>query len=104
MTSGYFPGGYGSPFDDFFARYLAGGGGPRDPRQRIDITQLLSERARQLVNTAARHAAETGSPDLDTDHLLWAMTEDETVRQLLGRTGADLVQLRERLDGLPSRG
>ena len=71
MTSGYFPGPYGSPFDDFFARYM---GGPRQPRQRIDITQLLSEQARELVNAAARRAAEVGSADLDTDHLLWAMT------------------------------
>ena len=38
MTSGYFPGSYGSPFDDFFARYM---GGARQPRQRIDITQFL---------------------------------------------------------------
>src|SRR5215218_9712819 len=26
MTSGYFPGPYGSPFDDFFARYMQGRG------------------------------------------------------------------------------
>ncbi len=30
MTSGFFPGPYGSPFDDFFARYL--GGEQRAPR------------------------------------------------------------------------
>jgi hypothetical protein len=47
MTSGYFPGPYGSPFDDFFARYM---GGARQPRQRVDITQFLSEQARELVN------------------------------------------------------
>ena len=86
MTSGYFPGPYGSPFDDFFARYM---GGARQPRQRIDITQFLSEQARELVNAAARRAAEMGSPDLDTDHLLWAMTEEEPTQQLIGRAGAD---------------
>src|SRR5918911_1371607 len=91
MTSGYFPGPYGSPFDDFFARYM---GGSRQPRQRIDITQFLSEQARELVNAAARRAAETGSPDLDTDHLLWAMTEEEPTRQLIGRASADPAQLR----------
>ena len=89
MTSGFFPGGSGSPFDDFFARYLAGGGSPRQPRQRIDITQFLSERARELVNTAARRAAEMGSPDLDTDHLLWAMTEEESTQHLLSRAGVN---------------
>jgi ATP-dependent Clp protease ATP-binding subunit ClpC len=104
MTSGFFPGGYGSPFDDFFARYMAGGGGPRQPRQRIDITQFLSERARELVNTAARRAAETGSADLDTDHLLWAMTEEQATQHLLGRAGVNPGQLRQQLDGMPSRG
>src|SRR3954451_5095667 len=101
MTSGYFPGPYGSPFDDFFARYM---GGARQPRQRIDITQFLSEQARELVNAAARRAAEMGSPDLDTDHLLWGMTEEERTRQLIGRAGADPAQLRAELDNLPRRG
>ena len=101
MTSGYFPGSYGSPFDDFFARYLSGA---RQPRQRVDITQFLSEQARELVHAAARRAAEAGSPDLDTDHLLWAMTEDESTRQLLGRAGTDPAQLRAELDGLPRHG
>ena len=101
MTSGFFPGPYGSPFDDFFARY---GGGPRGPRQRIDITQFLSEQARELVTAAARRAAEVGSPDLDTEHLLWAMTETEGTRQLLSRTGTDPAQLRSDLDELPRRG
>src|SRR3954451_15940671 len=101
MTSGYFPGPYGSPFDDFFARYM---GGARQPRQRVDITQFLSEQAREVVNAAARRAAEVGSPDLDTDHLLRAMTEEEPTRQLISRAGADPAQLRAELDGLPRRG
>src|SRR5688500_3864270 len=101
MTSGYFPGPYGSPFDDFFARYM---GGARQPRQRVDITQFLSEQARELVNAAARRAAEVGSPDLDTDHLLWAMTEEEPTRQLISRAGADPAQLRAELDAMPRRG
>jgi ATP-dependent Clp protease ATP-binding subunit ClpC len=101
MTNAYFPGPYGSPFDDFFARYM---GGARQPHQRVDITQFLSEQARELVNAAARRAAERGSPDLDTDHLLWAMTEEEPTRQLISRAGADPAQLRAELDGLPRRG
>jgi ATP-dependent Clp protease ATP-binding subunit ClpC len=101
MTSGYFPGGYGGSYDDLFGGYA--GGGPRQPR-RIDITQLLTERARELVNTAARRAAETGSSDLDTDHLLWAMTEDDALRQLISRAGADVTQLRTLLEQQPPRG
>src|SRR3954449_13537006 len=101
MTSGYFPGPYGSPFDDFFARYMGGAG---QPRQRVDITQFLSEQARELVNAAARRAAEMGSPDLDTEHLLWAMTEEESTQHLLSRAGVNPGQLRQQLEGMPSRG
>ncbi|MCU1612529.1 MAG: ATPase domain protein [Frankiales bacterium] len=99
-----FPGGYGQgPFDDFFARYGgAGAGGPRGPR-RIDITQFLSERARQLISDAARHAAEAGSQDLDTQHLLWAMTQEESTRHFLARAGADPDDLRRQLEA-PERG
>jgi ATP-dependent Clp protease ATP-binding subunit ClpC len=98
-----FPGPYGqSPFDDFFARYLGGGPGQR-PR-RIDITQLLSEQARELVSAAARHAAEAGSADLDTDHLLWAMTDDATARRLLAAAGADPDDLHRQLGGAAPSG
>jgi len=96
-----FPGDYAAgpfgqgPFDDFLARYLGGGG--QRPR-RIDITQLLSEQARELVGAAARRAAEAGSADLDTEHLLWAMTQDQTTRRLLAAAGTDPDQLRRELD------
>jgi ATP-dependent Clp protease ATP-binding subunit ClpC len=103
MTSGHYPGGYGSPFDEFFARYMQGEG-QRQPRQRIDITQFLSEQARELVNVAARRAAETGSADLDTDHLLWAMTEQESTRRLISRAGADPQYVRDQLEALGNRG
>jgi ATP-dependent Clp protease ATP-binding subunit ClpC len=63
----------------------------------VDITQLLSEQARELVSSAARHAAEAGSPDLDTQHLLWAMTEDETTRRWLSAVGADPDELRRQV-------
>src|SRR3954462_517042 len=98
-----FPGPYGqSPFDDFIARYLGGAPGQR-PR-RIDITALLTEQARELVSAAARHAAGRGSPDLDTEHLLWAMTEDATTPRLLSRPALDPAARRRRRDGAPPRG
>ncbi|MGY1761879.1 ATP-dependent Clp protease ATP-binding subunit [Geodermatophilus sp. SYSU D00779] len=102
MTTPFFPGPYGSPFDDFFARYL--GGEQRTPRQRVDITQFLSQQARELVNAAAREAVSTGSADLDTEHLLWAMTGDETTRQFLSRSGTDPDRLRAELEQQLTRG
>jgi len=75
-----------SPFDDFLARFY--GAAPHRP-QRIDIGQLMTEQARELVREAASQAAEWGDPDLDTDHLLWAATRQEPVRRLLVAAGAD---------------
>src|SRR5919202_1740144 len=102
MTTPFFPGPYGSPFDDFFARYL--GGEQRTPRQRVDITQFLSQQGREVVNAAAREAVSTGSADLDTEHLLWAMTGDETTRQFLSRSGTDPDRLRTELEQQLTRG
>ncbi len=57
MTAPFFPGSYGSPFDDFLARYLAGE--QRAPRQSVDITRLLSRPARELGDAAAGQAVGT---------------------------------------------
>ena len=77
-----------SPFDEIFAR-MFGHPAPQRPVQRIDITQLLTEQARELVRDAATQAALWGDADLDTDHLLWAGTRQEPVRRLLSAAGAD---------------
>jgi ATP-dependent Clp protease ATP-binding subunit ClpC len=57
--------------------------------QRIDIGQLLTDQARELVRDAATQASRWGDPDLDTDHLLWAATRQEPLRRLLAAAGAD---------------
>jgi ATP-dependent Clp protease ATP-binding subunit ClpC len=96
----------GGPFDDFIARFQ-GAQGPRRSIQRVDITRLLTEQSQLLVATAARHAAETGSRNLDATHLLWAATEEESTRQLLSRAGVDpdhlASELEDRLGRSPSR-
>jgi ATP-dependent Clp protease ATP-binding subunit ClpC len=77
-----------TPFDDIFARFF-GNTAPRRPVHRIDIGQLLTDQARELVRDAATQAARWGDPDLDTDHLLWAATRQEPLRRLLGEAGGD---------------
>jgi ATP-dependent Clp protease ATP-binding subunit ClpC len=77
-----------SPFDDMLARFFSGGV-PQRPVQRVDIWQLLTEQARELVRDAATQAAQWGDTDMDTDHLLWAATRQESVRRLLTAAGAD---------------
>ncbi len=95
MTSGYTgPEGY-DPFGEFLARFF---GGPRPGPRQIDIGRLLSQPARELVKGAAQYAAEHGSRDLDTQHLLRAALATEPTRSLLSRAGADPDSLATEID------
>jgi ATP-dependent Clp protease ATP-binding subunit ClpC len=95
MTSGFTgPGDY-DPFAEFFARFF---GGPRQGPRQIDIGRLLSQPARELVRGAAQYAAEHGSRDLDTEHLLRAALSKEPTRSLLSRAGADPDSLASQID------
>lgn len=95
MSSGFTgPQGYGpDPFGEFLARFF---GGPR-PRQ-IDIGRLLSQPARELVRGAAQYAAEHGSRDLDTQHLLRAALATGPTRDLISRAGTDPDSLAAEID------
>ncbi|MCZ9341902.1 AAA family ATPase, partial [Streptomyces sp. TRM76130] len=95
MTSGFSgPEGY-DPFAEFFARFF---GGPRQGPRHIDIGRLLSQPARELVRGAAQYAAEHGSRDLDTEHLLRSALTTEPTRSLLSRAGADPDSLASQID------
>ncbi|MFE9448601.1 ATP-dependent Clp protease ATP-binding subunit [Streptomyces sp. NPDC006739] len=96
MTSGFI-GPEGDPFGEFLARFFGGAGAGRAPRQ-IDIGRLLSQPARELVKGAAQYAAEHGSRDLDTQHLLRAALSAEPTRSLLSRAGADPDSLATEID------
>ncbi|MFK0120392.1 ATP-dependent Clp protease ATP-binding subunit [Streptomyces sp. NPDC090994] len=95
MTSGFSgPEGY-DPFAEFFARFF---GGPRQGPRQIDIGRLLSQPARELVRGAAQYAAEHGSRDLDTEHLLRSALTTEPTRSLLNRAGADPDSMASQID------
>ncbi|MGW4277567.1 ATP-dependent Clp protease ATP-binding subunit [Streptomyces seoulensis] len=94
MTSGYV-GPEGDPFGEFFARFF---GGPRQGPRHVDIGRLLSQPARELVKGAAQYAADHGSRDLDTEHLLRAALATEPTRGLLSRAGADPDSMAEQID------
>ncbi|MER5513879.1 ATP-dependent Clp protease ATP-binding subunit [Streptomyces sp. NPDC002763] len=100
MSSGYpGPSDFGQdPFGEFLARFFGGGGDRQGPRQ-IDIGRLLSQPARELVKGAAQYAAEHGSRDLDTEHLLRAALTAEPTRSLLSRFGANPDSLATEIDG-----
>jgi ATP-dependent Clp protease ATP-binding subunit ClpC len=56
------------------------------------------------VRDAAVKAGEWGSPDLDTDHLLWAATRQDVTRHLLARAGADPEALERQVEQEVRRG
>ncbi|MFG2191953.1 ATP-dependent Clp protease ATP-binding subunit [Streptomyces sp. NPDC048639] len=92
MTSGYTgPEEYGrDPLGDFLSHLL--GTGPKNRRPDSgyhDFGRLMSEPARQLVSAAASYAAEHGSTDLDTQHLLRAALSAGPTRAMVSRAGAD---------------
>jgi ATP-dependent Clp protease ATP-binding subunit ClpC len=106
------PLGGGSLFDDFFGRFFeegAAGGAARGsvgrssvvPERRaeqVDITQLFSDSTDELLQRAARQAAQWGSADLNTEHLLHAALEDGVVRRVLEGADADPDQIRAQLE------
>ncbi|MFF0199756.1 ATP-dependent Clp protease ATP-binding subunit [Streptomyces sp. NPDC005017] len=95
MTSGFSgPEGYDA-FGEFLARFF---GGPRPGPRQINIGQLLSQPARELVRGAAQYAAEHGSRDLDTQHLLRAALAAEPTRTLISRSGTDPDSLATEID------
>ncbi|WP_344321697.1 ATP-dependent Clp protease ATP-binding subunit, partial [Streptomyces macrosporus] len=92
MTSGYMgPEGFGrDPLGEFLARFLgAAPGGQRPGPRYFDFVRLMSEPARQLVSSAASYAAEHGSSDLNTEHLLRAALTTDPTRAMVSRAGGD---------------
>jgi ATP-dependent Clp protease ATP-binding subunit ClpC len=89
MTSGYWGGDqFGQdPFEEFLAQFFGSQQGQQG--RRIDLARLMSQDARELIQSAAQKAAGWGSRDLDTEHLLWAICQREPLRQLLARAGAE---------------
>ena len=64
-------------FDEFFF--------PRRWRDReaVDIGEYLSAHAKELLQRAARLAVDYGKKEMDTEHVLYALTESEVVREIL---------------------
>jgi ATP-dependent Clp protease ATP-binding subunit ClpC len=99
MSNG-FMGSQGSgpdPFAEFLARFL-GNEPPQGRPRQVDIGRMMSDSARRLIVGAATYAAEHGSTDLDTEHLLRAALAVEPTRSLVSRAGADPDALAAEID------
>ncbi|MFH8483376.1 ATP-dependent Clp protease ATP-binding subunit [Streptomyces sp. NPDC018055] len=92
------PSGPPDPFSDLLNRFFGMSPASSPPAvQRVPIGRLLTEPSRELLDAAARRAAEDGTSDLDTEHLLWAATQVEPTRRLLAQAGVDPERLGDRI-------
>ncbi|MEV3923645.1 ATP-dependent Clp protease ATP-binding subunit [Actinomadura coerulea] len=103
MTAGWYGPEGSDPFEEMLARFF-GSRAHRRPMERISIARLMSEPARELVRDAAAQAAQWGSGDLDTDHLLWAATRQQGTRHWMVRAGADPDKIRDEIEDHARRG
>ncbi|WP_329625343.1 AAA family ATPase [Streptomyces sp. NBC_01255] len=87
------------PFSDLLSRFFGMSPASSPPAvQRVPIGRLLTESSHELLNLAARKAAEDGTSDLDTEHLLWATTQVDPARRLLAQAGVDTEALAAEID------
>ncbi|WP_406456656.1 ATP-dependent Clp protease ATP-binding subunit [Streptomyces sp. NBC_00876] len=87
------------PFSDMLNRFFGMSPASSPPAvQRVPIGRLLTESSHELLSLATRKAAEDGTSDLDTEHLLWAATQVEPSRRLLSEVGVDPGALAAQLD------
>ncbi|HSI20972.1 MAG TPA: ATP-dependent Clp protease ATP-binding subunit [Verrucomicrobiae bacterium] len=56
---------------------------PVTNRESVDITKYLSESARATLDRAALVAGKFGRREIDTEHLLYALTQSELIEQVL---------------------
>ncbi|MCX7643895.1 MAG: AAA family ATPase [Rhodobacteraceae bacterium] len=73
-------------------------------RQGSGFASRISEQAERLLQEAARHAAEMGRSEVDTEHLLLALTGSEVVRAVLGQFKISVDQLKSQIEAEATRG
>ncbi|WP_114389616.1 ATP-dependent Clp protease ATP-binding subunit [Notoacmeibacter marinus] len=70
----------------------------------INIADRLSEQGNALLQNAAQRAAEFGRAEVDTEHLLLALTESDIVKTLLEQFKVDVDTLRRQIEQDAKRG
>jgi len=77
-----------------------GGGSDARPRERRTTTlgERLSAQAEEMLQAAARRAQDQGRREVDTEHLLYALTDSDVVRTLMSQFKVSVDDLRAQLD------
>lgn len=88
------------PFDDIFDRFFSSGGLRQPQVQRVDLSRLLNDDAKQLVSEARKAATEWGSAELTPEHLLYAATLNDPTRGVISGLGLDPDAVAEQMRSL----
>lgn len=85
----------GSIFDAFFGSNGFG----RPQSESINISENFSSELEEVIKRASRLAEEKRSQQIDTEHLLSALTDDGLAGRLLKRLKIDPAKLKDRVNG-----
>ena len=64
------------------ARRISGRGAEREA---VDLTDSMSDQAEEILQSAAHTAAEWGAREVDSEHLLYALADNDVVQAILAR-------------------
>ena len=73
-------------------------------RQGGGFASRISEQAEKLLQEAARHAADMGRAEVDTEHLLLALTGSEVVKTVFDQFKISVDQLKTQIEAEAKRG
>ncbi|GAA3600754.1 ATP-dependent Clp protease ATP-binding subunit [Nonomuraea rosea] len=96
-----------SGFEELTGRVFGGmeGWPPSRPGvQRVDVSRLLSDSAKQVLSRAMESAGRRGAQDLDVIDILDALTGDDAVQSLLRAAGVDPGRLHDHIGEQTGRG
>lgn len=74
---------WGDFFKEFFGEEFEPFERERFDREAIDLSLYLSDSAKDYLQKAGKKAIEFGKSEVDTEHLLYALTENEIVQEIL---------------------
>jgi ATP-dependent Clp protease ATP-binding subunit ClpC len=90
-------------FLDDGLRRGSGRGAPRrqrTDREAVDVGEMLSAQAEEILQQAARVAAERGGREVDSEHLLYALADNDVVQAILSRLKISPAALKTEIDEL----
>ncbi len=73
-------------------------------RRGSGLASRISEQSEALLQEAARHAAEFGRAEVDTEHLLLALIDSDVVKTILGQFKIKVDDLKRQIESEAKRG